>query len=506
MLNMLKKHAMTQPDQIALVHEGFEVTYAELYNKSVRLAGWFRQQGVEPKDRIVVAASRSVDTAIALYAVLLCGATYVPLEHTYPTERITSLIQEIAPKVVIVSAAYQQMGLLQCQVLCTGSAPKSALSISMAVAKAERNGWSVEDMPKFSDRLLAYIMFTSGSTGHPKGVCIERGSIFRFVEKYCRAMSYEHDIRMLGITSLSGDGSMIQHLCVHNMGGTLFVYDYKFPNDLIHSVAKWKITDIDCSATLVKIMTSPISGLSKTALPCLKRISYGGDSLPLQYIKEVKRLITQVNVFNGYGPTECTVLSSLYQVGEEILTQNDETPVPIGRPFEGVQFLLVDDQNQPVPLGKEGELLIGGEQVMRGYFEDPLLTKAVFTNVGGSTYYRTGDIVVQGADENYIFKRRKNDMLKVRGYRIYPGEIEKEVRAFPGVKDCFVVKHVRGLQESLRAYLIPEQGAVINLDTFRRFLSQKLPQYMLPSSIKFMDAIPVCPNGKVDRKEISEWE
>lgn len=220
MLNMLKSHAMSRPDQIAIAHQGYEISYADLYGKSVLLAGWFRQQGVEPEDRIVVAASRGIDTAIALYATLLCGATYVPLEHTYPAERITSLICEITPKVVIVDTAHQHVSSLPYQVLCAGPTPESTSirTVAMAVAEAEMSGLAQKNMPTVSDHCLAYIMFTSGSTGRPKGVCIERESIFRFVEKYCRAMRYEHDIRMLGVTSLSGDGSMIQHLCVHYMG------------------------------------------------------------------------------------------------------------------------------------------------------------------------------------------------------------------------------------------------------------------------------------------------
>ena len=498
MLDIIKQYAITQPEIPALIHGKDQLSYSELYRKSLALALWLRHIGVCPEDRVVVAARRGIDTALTFYAILWCGATYVPLEHSYPTERIAALIEEISPRVALLPGDKETS--LHCRLFCPGSDIQD-ITVAQALEKIETEGLIYDELPKPCDDRLAYIMFTSGSTGRPKGVCITRRSIFSFINKYCRAMEYEKGIKMLGITSLSGDGSMIQHLCVHHMGGTLYVYDYRLPCALINFLARHEITDIDCSATLVKIMTSPISGLNNTPLPALRRISYGGDSLPIRYIKDMFRLLPHVKIYNGYGPTECTVLASLYLIDASLLKQEDDTPVPIGRPLPGVIFLIVDENDNPVSKGEIGELLIGGDQVMSEYFRDPSLTGSSIVEIDGEHYYRTADLVSIGIDGNYLFNRRKNDMLKIRGFRIFPSEIENEIRQVGRIKDCFIIKN--DSQETLRAFLVLEPGRELDLHKLRQRLSRKLPQYMIPSSFTLLESFPVRPNGKIDREALA---
>ncbi|MDR0606343.1 MAG: AMP-binding protein [Bacteroidales bacterium] len=504
----LKYYAESKPNHIAIVDSIGETTYLEIFEKSIGLMHWFAKNNIKSGSRIVVAAARGRETAFALYATLFCGATYIPLESTIPLDRKLKILSKTNPDVVIINqeeyGEVSSAGFLALTVV----AEKLEEMVNLTVNKAAQwglNNPSTANMENdYPDSLLAYIIFTSGSTGEQKGVCIKRHSIFNFIKKYCVAMGYENGIRMLGVTSLSGDGSMIQHLCTHYMGGTLYTHNYKLPSELIRFIEKSKITDIDCSATIVKIMTSKVSGISNANLSDLKRVSYGGDNLPLRYIKELKKYVPNVDIYNGYGPTECTVLSSLYKVENTLLQKCDDTPVPIGRPFDGVEFLLADTNNDEHSSVIEGELLIGGEQVMAGYLNDTELTSNVTVIINNKKYYRTGDVVAFYENGLYVFKRRKNEMIKIRGYRIFPSEIENEIRNYAGVKDCYIVKREEnGFVETLRAYIIEKDEETVNIATMIQFLIGKLPSYMIPNNICVVDNVPIKPNGKVDRQALS---
>lgn len=508
---ILKKSSFEELAKNAIECGNDSITYSNLYEKSTILASYL-QSKYDIGDRVLVYSQRSVNAIISFFGILQGGFVHIPLDEKTPKERFENIVRDCRPVAIIcdtntVENIDQNMR-DSCEVISCVDGTINIEKVTPLKEILSNNGdFHIDN--NISEEQTAYIIFTSGSSGLPKGVMISRKSIWNFTVKYADYMKYNVQTRMLGITSLSGDGSFIQYLCTLYRGGTVCIHQYETPNTLSKFLQDFKITDIDCSATIVKILASKFSFLKKYNVSGIKTISYGGDVLPRQYAREIKKIIPNVKFFNGYGPTECTVLSSIYEITDEDIYKDTDEDFPIGKPFKDVEMLALKDNKEPIGVDEEGELLVGGIQLMQGYWNDDNLNNKVLMNhpyKNGEKLYKTGDLVTIDKNGNYRFLRRISNMIKIRGYRVFISEVENVIKKNENIKDCIIVtKQDYMVGTDMKAFIVPNKDLSIDIDEIIVFLKKSIPEYMIPSEFKVIYDYPILPNGKIDRNRLAEY-
>ncbi len=430
------------PGRVAVVDGEEKILYSELNRRANQMAHRLRARGVGPESRVGICAPRSSELVAALLGILKAGGAYVPLEGSYPKERLAFMVKDCGISVVVTSRA--RSGLV---------ASASTLVLEDMVTEQD-NAEDPENVA--TPENLAYVTFTSGSTGIPKGVEVRHRSVVRLVwdPDYAR-LGPEETILQLAPVAFDASTFEIWGALVH--GGRLVLYPEQVPEaeDLGRVLEREKVTTLWLTASLFnEIVDQRLESLST-----VKQLLTGGETLSVAHVKRAQKQLPATNFVNGYGPTEGTTFTCCHRIPREL---SDVSSIPIGRPIAGTEVYVLDSEMRLVPIHVEGELFIGGDGLARGYSNRPELTAerfvpSPFARVPGERLYRTGDRVRWRADGTVAFVGRIDDQVKIRGFRVEPGEIEIVAATYPGVRDAVVVAREESLgTKRLVAYVVPE--------------------------------------------------
>ncbi|MEG5139393.1 MULTISPECIES: non-ribosomal peptide synthetase [unclassified Microcoleus] len=500
------------PDAIAVVLENENLTYRELNKQANNLANYLQKIGVNPEVLVGIYVERSLEMMVGLLGILKAGGAYVPLDPAYPPERLGFMLEDAK-----ISVLLTQKKLLE--TLPTNSA-------SLVFLDADWEGISSCDEPVVglqNSSNLAYVIYTSGSTGKPKGVQITHASAVNFLSSMRQQLAIADGDVWLAVTSLSFDIAALELFLPITTGSRVVVASREVASNgekLLETLTNSGATVMQATpASWKMLLAAGWQGNNQLKILC------GGEALPRQLANQL--LLRGASVWNLYGPTETTIWSTLYQVDRK-----DES-VSIGRPIANTQIFILDRYLMPVPVGVFGELHIGGAGLSSGYLNRPELTAEKFipnpftkdgihasfilhpsSFIFSERLYKTGDLARYLPDGNIEFMGRSDHQVKVRGFRIELGEIETVLSQYPAVREAIaLVREDNPGDKRLVAYIVanselrggqgdttPTHSELIN--HLRVFLKQKLPQYMMPSAFVLLEAMPLTPNGKIDRRSL----
>jgi amino acid adenylation domain-containing protein len=461
------------------------MTYRELNARANQLARHLQRFGAGPEKLVAICMEHSAEMVIAVLGVLKAGAAYVPLDHAYPKERLSFMLED----------ARAVLLLTQEQLL--GDLPEThALTLCIDRDWDLINNESDENPPSITtSRNLAYMIYTSGSTGRPKGVMIEHRGVINLAAAQIRDFEIHPSSRVLQFASFSFDAS-VSEIFTALLAGAMIVLETQnalMPGPEFAELLRSR------GVTVVTLPPSILAALPAESFPDLRTVVTAGEACSKEL---VARWQPGRKFINAYGPTESTVCATM-----GTCVDLDQKP-SIGRPIDNVRVYLLDEQMQPVPIGVAGELHIAYDGLARGYINRPELSAEKFIPdpfavEAGGRLYKTGDRARYLPDGRIDFLGRIDNQVKVRGYRIEPGEIEQVFKQHPAVIDiAVIVREDTPGDRRLVAYLVSQAGKTLEASELRNFGKEKLPQYMTPSAFVVLPALPLTPNGKVDRKAL----
>jgi len=490
--SLVEAQAARTPDAVAVAmaeETASELTYRELEWRANQLAHTLLRLGVLPEEPVGLCTDRSTAMLVGLLGVLKAGAAYLPLDPAYPRERLTYMVEDSGAKILLTEERRAE------------SLPRAGRTVLRLDADWQRVAGESGAPPGVAvgERRLAYMIYTSGSTGRPKGVLVEHGGVVRFLAAMRRAPGLAAGDSLLSVTTLSFDIAALELFLPLAVGGTVVLASRETAVDgrrlaaaITASESRRPAAMQATPATWRLLLESGWRGAPTLSVLC------GGEALPRPLAAEL--LARGAAVWNLYGPTETTIWSAFTRV------EPGDGPVPIGRPIANTRVYVLDRAGEPVPVGVAGELLIGGAGVARGYHHRPGLTADRFVpdpwGPPGSRLYRTGDLTRWMPGGTLQFLGRLDHQVKVRGHRLELGEIEAYLVAHPAVREAVVLaREDRPGDLRLVAYVIPA-GPPPAGSELRAFLRERLPEPVVPGAYVTLDAWPLTPNGKVDRRAL----
>lgn len=494
---LFEQHVRQFPDHIAVLNEKQSLTYSELNRKANQLAHYLQERAIKPDMPIALCLPRSFDFLIAIIAILKAGGAYLPIDSSQPVERLLFLLNDSnAPILITESVLKDKLNHYQGEIILLDSDEKNITK------QATEN-----PQPAISPEHLAYIIYTSGSTGNPKGVLIEHHSVINYCHWFAEYTGCQAQQRIDFSSNPIFDMAVSVTLAPLMLGLTVVICTDKVKKDTrnyLHHIANNSIDTIKLTPSYFKILLQETQN-NFIALPSLKSIILGGENLSAVECKAWLELYPTHVLFNEYGPTETTVAISTYKVNNTSFS-DFAANVPIGKTGAHMHYHVVDQQNIPVLDGEEGELLIGGRCLARGYLNQPELTQRQFIKNPFSTdknarLYKTGDLCRKRTDGMLEYLGRMDDQVKIRGFRIEPGEIEKRLAAHPLIKTVAVVTQKNSLQEHrlVAYYMIKNFHSTPTANDIREFLQAQIPEYMMPTAFIKVDFLPLTANGKLDK-------
>lgn len=488
---LFEKQVQATPDSVAVIAGNTSLTYQEINERANQLARHLQNLGVAREQLIGIHLQRSHQMIVSVLGILKAGATYVPLDPSFPIDRLAMMADDAELSVVVTE-----------QTLSCEFAPNATrIDIDRDWSSIQTCDPTNLDLD-IDTRQLAYILYTSGSTGKPKGVQIPHQALTNFLYSMQCAPGLERVDTLLNVTTLSFDISALEIYLPLITGARLVVASAEEIVDgarLINRIEKTGVTVMQATpATWRLLIESGWKGKPNLKILC------GGEALPTDLANQL--IQRGESVWNMYGPTETTIWSTIKEV-ESI------SRITIGRPIANTEIYILDDRNRPVPQGVVGRLFIGGDGLARGYHLRPDLTAEKFVShpfrpMANERIYDTGDQARYLADGEIQFLGRRDHQVKLRGFRIELGEIEQAILQHPDIDQAIVVlrDHAtdgRATDQTLVAYVIPKKGASKNAD-LRDFLRKTLPEYMVPSTIVSLKKFPLTPNRKIDRKALPD--
>ncbi len=474
------------PNAIAVIYEDVQLTYRELNVRANQLAHYLQRIGVGPEVLVALCIERSLEMMIGLLGILKAGGTYMPLDPTYPSERLAFMMTDAEPLVLVTQqhlVAY--LPTHETKVICLDS------DVALLEQQSQANLTSTVTPDN-----LAYVIYTSGSTGRPKGVQILQRAVVNFLTSMQSQPGLTEQDTLLAVTTLSFDIAALELFLPLTVGARLVIAGREVVTNglaLLETLARSQATVMQATPITWRILlTSGWQGGSHLKMLC------GGEALSQELAKQL--LLKGGTLWNLYGPTETTIWSAACKIEPE-----DEV-ISIGSPIANTQIYLLDKQLQLVPIGVPGELYIGGDGVARGYLNRPELTSErfisnPFSTKYGERLYKTGDLARYRADGTIEVLGRLDHQVKLRGFRIELGEIEALIRQHQAVQDVVVIarEDVPG-DKRLVAYVILQKKQSATVNELRSHTMKHLPAYMIPSTFVLLEVFPATPNGKVDRR------
>ncbi|MCW5557073.1 MAG: amino acid adenylation domain-containing protein [Verrucomicrobiae bacterium] len=485
------------PDHVAVERLEERLTYRQLRERVRILSNTLVDLGVKPGDPVGVCMDRVMDLVAAKLAILRAGGCYVPLDPTYPAERLAFMFADSEVKVL-----FAQRHLLERLV------PHQArLLLPDEITEAPDH-----PMPAIRPDAPAYIMYTSGSTGTPKGVVVPHRGIVRLVRDQS-FVPFGPDLTWLQLSNVSFDLSTLEIWGALLNGGRCVLQPQLKPSlqEIVETIHRHQVTSVWFTTGLFNLLVDE----HVEHLRGLRHILAGGDALSVTHVKKALRALGPGVLINGYGPTENTTFTTCWAINDEAAIG---TSVPIGTPLHNTTVHVLDAHRNPVPVGHKGELWTGGDGVALGYWRRPELTAErflddPFRDTPGAKLYRTGDLARWLPDGTLQFIGRADGQVKIRGFRVELGEIENAVNDVPAVKDkVVVVRQGPGGDKVLTCYVVPREEGVAGdaareddlILAVREHLRAKLPAYMMPTAFAVIGTVPLTGNGKVDRKALPE--
>ena len=504
--------AARRPESQAVRCAGQSLSYGDLARQSNGLAGVLRAEGVGRGDRVGIFMNKSVNTAVALHGIMKAGAAYVPLDPFAPASRVAFVIRDCGIRHLVTtdlklaqaSLIDEDLGDLGCLI---GPEPQQSYR---GATWSDVQAAAVDDAPDLplTEQDLAYVLYTSGSTGTPKGIMHTHRSGLSFAEWAASTYGLTSDDRVSNHAPLHFDLSTFDFFATTQAGATTVIVPEaitKLPADLGRLIERERLT-VWYSVPFVLIQLLERGKLSERELDALRWVLFAGEVFPIKHLRKLMAQLPEARFSNLYGPTETNVCT-VYHV-PDTLPASDE-PLPIGRPCHNVESLVVDEDGAPVAAGESGELLIRGGVVMRGYWGRPDLNergfhrRATVDGGGEDVFYRTGDLVEPMSDGNLKYLGRKDRQVKTRGYRVELDEVETALLSLPAVEEAaaFVVPDGHG-SNVIEAAVTAREGSGLTSDAVMNHLSDRLPPYAVPVTIRVLDAFPRTSTGKINRREL----
>jgi amino acid adenylation domain-containing protein/non-ribosomal peptide synthase protein (TIGR01720 family) len=472
------------PDAIALIFKGEQLTYRELNSKANQLANYLQTLGVKPETLVGICIEPSLEMIVGILGILKAAGAYVPIDPTYPSERIAYMLDDSQLAVLLTQEKLvTSLPQHQAQVICLDSDWKEISTESKS-----------SPITSLTPENLAYVIYTSGSTGKPKGVLVAHRGLCNLSQAQIKLFDVQPDSCVLQFASISFDASIWEIVMALCAGARLYLgtrEELQPGQPLLELLQEQEITHL----TLVP---SALAALSSENLPALQNIIVAGEPCPPSLVIQ---WASGRRFFNAYGPTESTVCATVAQCFE------DMDMLPIGRPIANTKIYILDRYLQPVPIGVPGELHLASVGLAKGYLNRPELTDSKFianpfSQKLSDRLYKTGDLVRYGNDGQIEFVGRIDDQVKIRGFRIELGEIESVLNQHPQVKDAIVIVKEDELKtKRLYGYFIPKTEA-LTFQELRQFIQDRLPDYMIPAFLIPLESFPLTPNGKVDRRAL----
>ncbi|MEH2434859.1 MAG: amino acid adenylation domain-containing protein [Nostoc sp.] len=471
------------PDAIALVFDNQQLSYKELNVRSNQLAHYLKKIGVQTESIVGICVECSAEMIIAILGIFKAGGAYLPLDPSYPQERLNFMLQDAQVSVLLTQEnLLQNFTAFSNQIICID---KDLVAITQHSGENPNSCVTLEN--------LAYVIYTSGSTGQPKGVLIEHRGLSNLLEDQIEVFNLQPSNRILQFASLSFDASIFEIVMALGIGATLYLTNKEY---LLSGKALLQLLR-EKAITHVTLPPAVLAVLPTESLPALQTIISAGESCSEDIVKRWWN--PSRRFFNAYGPTEATVWSTVAEIKSV-----SEKP-PIGRPIANTEIYILDKHLQPVPVGILGELCIAGDGLARGYLNYSELTAKkfipnLFNGKKGTRLYKTGDLARYKPDGNIEFLGRIDNQVKIRGFRIELSEIETVISQHNNVEKAIVIAQDNLYNNKhLVAYIVsksPQEQIIIEL---RQFLKEKLPEYMIPKAFIMLDSLPLTANGKVDR-------
>ena len=481
------------PENIAVVFKEQQLTYQELNHRANKIAHYLQSLGVGPEVLVGICVERSLEMIVGLLGILKASGAYVPLNPTYPQERLSFMLADSQVQVLLTQDKFVE-----------GLATSGVKLVRLDTEWELINCQSQENLTSNATaENLAYVIYTSGSTGTPKGVAVPHRAVNRLV---CNTnyVNFVPSNRVAQASNTSFDAATFEIWGSLLHGARLVI----IPQDVVLSPQKFATYICEQKISVLFLTTALFNQLASVVPQAFKNLQYllfGGEAVDPKSVKVVLRNGAPQRLLHVYGPTESTTFACWYLVQD---IPEGATNVPIGRPISNTQIYILDSKLQPVPVGNPGELYIGGDGLARGYLNRPELTEEKFIpnpfeELGGSSLYKTGDLARFLPDGNIEFIGRVDNQVKIRGFRIELGEIEALLSQHSDVQQAIVIarEDIPG-DKRLVAYIVPKQKVDLSVTTIKRFLQEKLPHYMMPAVFVILDSLPLTPNGKVDRRNL----
>ncbi len=489
---IFEMQVLRTPDAIAISYQNEQLTYYELNARANQLAHYLQQHGVGPESRVGICLERSLDMVVGLLAILKAGGAYVPLDLTHPQERLAFILQDAhIPLLLVQERLLAHLPEHAAIVVCLDTDWPNIARHNRENPCCQVNGEN-----------LAYVIYTSGSTGKPKGVEVQQRSILRLVFGVDYVQLDERQT-LLQMAPVSFDATTFELWGALLHGGRCVLFPGELPTvqELGQVLRNNEVSTLWLTASLFNVVIDE----APQVLAGVRQLLIGGEALSVGHVHKGLAHLPDTHIMNGYGPTENTTFSCCYAI--ERTVSAGARSIPIGKPIGNTRAYVVDQYGQPVPIGVPGELYLGGAGLARGYLNQPALTADRFvpdwlSGQPGERLYKTGDLVRYLPDGTLDFLCRLDQQVKLRGFRIEPGEIEAVLSQHPGVRDVAVLlREDVPDQKRLVAYVVqkPKQQSAVNLDELRRQAQEQLPEYMVPSTIMLLEALPLTSSGKVNR-------
>ncbi|MBX2998050.1 MAG: amino acid adenylation domain-containing protein [Caldilineaceae bacterium] len=487
---LFETHVEKTPDKVAVIDGEKRWTYQQLDQKAEAIASALRRLNIGPGEIVAICCDRSLDMVAGVLGIIKIGAAYLPLDSSYPVERLQFMLADSAASGLLTTSALQPKLTVE---------NVSLLLLDQIIDAPDRS--NLQPLPSISMDSTAYVMYTSGSTGFPKGVVIPQRAIIRLVLNTNYVTLTPADV-IAQASNFSFDAATFEIWGTLLNGATLVILDQDTilsPKHLAEQIRQKGITTLFITTALF----NQIALDHPQAFQPLRTLLFGGEAVDPTSVARVLRHGAPARLLHVYGPTETTTFASWHLVES---LDDGATTVPIGQPVANTQLYVLDANQQPLPVGIPGELYIGGDGLASGYLNRREQTEKRFVTVdlpllGPRRLYRTGDRVCYRDGGVIEFLGRLDNQVKIRGYRIEPGEIESVLQQHPGVhKAVVLVRNDEYGQKQLVAYAVADPG--ITVESLRLFLQNRLPAYMIPSALMLLETLPLTQNGKIDSQQL----